>query len=169
MRSARFRSSARASPRGWVACQQRVRRHRQTDTQFVFTPCPPIFPLLSIYSYSPLRNLSPTTEKEAAPGQPALEVLPGMAATQFKCIGTFSGHTGPVWCLAVSPDLQVLISGSSDSTVKVPIRVTHSAYLSVCFAGVGHCNLQGEAHVHWPRGHSACRRAPRAHLHLRFL
>lgn len=58
-------------------------------------------------------------EKEAAPGQPALEVLPGMAATQFKCIGTFSGHAGPVWCLAVSPDLQVLISGSSDSTVKV--------------------------------------------------
>ncbi len=48
-----------------------------------------------------------------------IEILPGMDATQFKCIGTFSGHTGPVWCLAVSSELQVLASGSSDSTVKI--------------------------------------------------
>lgn len=35
----------------------------------------------------------------------------------FKCIGTFVGHQGPVWALAVHGN--VIFSGSSDETVKV--------------------------------------------------
>eukprot|EP01094_Clydonella_sp_ATCC50884_P024986 TRINITY_DN6413_c0_g1_i2.p1 TRINITY_DN6413_c0_g1~~TRINITY_DN6413_c0_g1_i2.p1 ORF type:complete len:364 (-),score=79.90 TRINITY_DN6413_c0_g1_i2:27-1118(-) len=33
--------------------------------------------------------------------------------------GNFSGHTGPIWCLTLSPDERLLISGSADTTVKV--------------------------------------------------
>ncbi|KAL6069545.1 E3 ubiquitin-protein ligase traf7 [Balamuthia mandrillaris] len=40
----------------------------------------------------------------------------------FKCKGTFMGHEGPVWSLAVTPTL--LISGSSDQTIRVWDRAT---------------------------------------------
>jgi WD40 repeat protein len=36
-----------------------------------------------------------------------------------KCEGTFAGHTGPVWSLTLTSDYSTLISGSSDTTVKV--------------------------------------------------
>eukprot|EP00047_Mylnosiga_fluctuans_P004167 m.233044 g.233044 ORF g.233044 m.233044 type:complete len:697 (+) comp12450_c0_seq1:87-2177(+) len=39
------------------------------------------------------------------------------ASHVFKCKGTFVGHQGPVWALAVHGDL--LFSGSSDETIKV--------------------------------------------------
>eukprot|EP00051_Salpingoeca_urceolata_P027745 m.483093 g.483093 ORF g.483093 m.483093 type:complete len:741 (-) comp22779_c0_seq1:113-2335(-) len=39
------------------------------------------------------------------------------ASHMFKCKGTFVGHQGPVWALAVAGDL--LFSGSSDETIKV--------------------------------------------------
>jgi E3 ubiquitin-protein ligase TRAF7 len=49
------------------------------------------------------------------------EGVPGSTGTnaQYKCIGTFNGHTGPVWCLVVNAEQKVLVSGSSDQTVKV--------------------------------------------------
>jgi E3 ubiquitin-protein ligase TRAF7 len=37
----------------------------------------------------------------------------------FKCKGTFVGHEGPVWALAVNKSKQMLISGSSDETIKI--------------------------------------------------
>lgn len=36
-----------------------------------------------------------------------------------KCEATFTGHTGPVWSLTLASDYNTLISGSSDTTVKV--------------------------------------------------
>jgi E3 ubiquitin-protein ligase TRAF7 len=39
------------------------------------------------------------------------------AAESFRCKGTYLGHEGPVWALAVYNDL--LFSGSSDTTIKV--------------------------------------------------
>eukprot|EP01133_Synstelium_polycarpum_P010570 gene10570-12297_t len=36
---------------------------------------------------------------------------------QLKCKGTFAGHNGPIWCMTVASG--ILISGSSDTTVKI--------------------------------------------------
>ena len=36
----------------------------------------------------------------------------------LNCKGTFTGHTGPVWGLAVTGD-GLLVSASSDMTIKV--------------------------------------------------
>ncbi|GAM17186.1 hypothetical protein SAMD00019534_003610, partial [Acytostelium subglobosum LB1] len=36
---------------------------------------------------------------------------------QLKCKGTFTGHNGPIWCMTVTNGM--LISGSSDTTIKV--------------------------------------------------
>jgi len=35
---------------------------------------------------------------------------------KFKCVGTYVGHTGPVWALALKGDM--IFSGSSDLTIK---------------------------------------------------
>ena len=40
-----------------------------------------------------------------------------IARRRFKCKGTFVGHQGPIWALAVHGDL--LFTGSSDETIKV--------------------------------------------------
>ena len=37
----------------------------------------------------------------------------------MNCRGTFSGHTGPVWALAVTGNM--LISASSDRTIRVAL------------------------------------------------
>jgi E3 ubiquitin-protein ligase TRAF7 len=37
----------------------------------------------------------------------------------LRCTGTFSGHRGPVWCLAVSREHGVMVSGSSDLNLKI--------------------------------------------------
>ncbi len=37
----------------------------------------------------------------------------------FKLKGEFNGHDGPVWALAVNKKRQMLISGSSDETIRV--------------------------------------------------
>jgi len=37
----------------------------------------------------------------------------------FKFKGTFIGHEGPVWALAVNAEQQMLISGSSDETIRI--------------------------------------------------
>lgn len=47
---------------------------------------------------------------------PALPAPVDLDRHTFKCIGTFQGHTKPVWALAVSGNL--LFSGS-DETIKV--------------------------------------------------
>jgi len=36
-----------------------------------------------------------------------------------KILKEFSGHTGDIWCVAVSPDSKWLLSGSSDQTVRL--------------------------------------------------
>lgn len=36
----------------------------------------------------------------------------------LNCKGTFTGHSGPVWSLAISQN-GLLISASSDTTIKV--------------------------------------------------
>jgi WD40 repeat protein len=36
----------------------------------------------------------------------------------YNCKGTFTGHSGPVWGLAVTDD-GLLVSGSSDTTIKI--------------------------------------------------
>jgi len=36
---------------------------------------------------------------------------------KFKCVGTYVGHTGPVWALVLKGDM--IFSGSSDQTIKV--------------------------------------------------
>eukprot|EP00039_Didymoeca_costata_P029354 m.24312 g.24312 ORF g.24312 m.24312 type:complete len:699 (-) comp7595_c0_seq1:214-2310(-) len=48
-----------------------------------------------------------------------IEPTPALESSlhNFKCKGTFLGHQGPVWALAVHNDL--LFSGSSDETIKV--------------------------------------------------
>lgn len=38
--------------------------------------------------------------------------------TNLNCKGTFTGHSGPVWGLAVTSD-GLLVSASSDTTIKV--------------------------------------------------
>eukprot|EP01102_Stenamoeba_stenopodia_P003125 TRINITY_DN13058_c0_g1_i1.p1 TRINITY_DN13058_c0_g1~~TRINITY_DN13058_c0_g1_i1.p1 ORF type:complete len:617 (+),score=88.99 TRINITY_DN13058_c0_g1_i1:171-2021(+) len=38
-------------------------------------------------------------------------------SSDLSCTGTFQGHTGPIWCLAIL-DGGLLISGSSDTTLK---------------------------------------------------
>lgn len=45
-------------------------------------------------------------------GEPA-----GGPPREVRSYGTFTGHTGPVWALAIGDGL--LMSGSSDSTIKV--------------------------------------------------
>ena len=40
-----------------------------------------------------------------------------MIVHQYSCVGTYSGHSGPVWALAVSD--QVVFSGSEDHRIKV--------------------------------------------------
>ena len=56
------------------------------------------------------------------------------AKHMFKCKGTFVGHQGPVWALAVYGDL--LFSGSSDETIKVcggcSVCVCVRVYVCVC-------------------------------------
>ena len=37
----------------------------------------------------------------------------------FECLWTLSDHSGPVYCVAISPDLQNIVSGSEDKTIKV--------------------------------------------------
>lgn len=49
-----------------------------------------------------------------------------LASHTFKCIGTFVGHQGPVWALAVHGDM--LFSGSSDETIKVWDTRTSSTF-----------------------------------------
>ena len=44
----------------------------------------------------------------------------------FKCKGTFVGHQGPVWALAVYGD--ILFSGSSDESIKVWETRSHSGF-----------------------------------------
>eukprot|EP01132_Coremiostelium_polycephalum_P007932 gene7932-9758_t len=46
----------------------------------------------------------------------AVEIV-DLKIPQLKCKGTFTGHNGPIWCMAVTNGM--LISGSSDSTVKI--------------------------------------------------
>eukprot|EP00042_Codosiga_hollandica_P034369 m.240002 g.240002 ORF g.240002 m.240002 type:complete len:684 (+) comp54393_c0_seq6:154-2205(+) len=67
-----------------------------------------------------MRNLSDlTTEVDAI--QTKIGVVDDMEAMgsmyHMKCKGTFVGHQGPVWALAVHGDL--VFSGSSDETIKV--------------------------------------------------
>jgi WD40 repeat protein len=40
-------------------------------------------------------------------------------AEKWQCINTFAGHANWVCCLAISPDGQILASGSSDNSVKI--------------------------------------------------
>jgi hypothetical protein len=42
-----------------------------------------------------------------------------MDPINLNCKGTFTGHTGPVWGLAHSEEAGLLISASSDMTIKV--------------------------------------------------
>eukprot|EP01137_Pigoraptor_chileana_P007025 Opistho-2@52011 len=60
-------------------------------------------------------ELSHVHGKLGAGDADARDVMPGTYA--HKCKGTFVGHLGPVWALAVDGDY--LYSGSSDTTIKV--------------------------------------------------
>jgi len=39
-------------------------------------------------------------------------------AHQYNCVGTYVGHGGPVWCLAIGPD-NLIFSGSADQRIRV--------------------------------------------------
>lgn len=59
-------------------------------------------------------------------GSAADGAVADLSSHTFKCIGTFVGHQGPVWALAVHGDL--LFSGSSDETIKVWDTRTSSTF-----------------------------------------
>ena len=45
--------------------------------------------------------------------------LPPLAVKKLALLRTLNGHKGSVWIIALSADGQTLVSGSSDSTIKV--------------------------------------------------
>mmetsp|Transcript_13198 Transcript_13198/g.39721 ORF Transcript_13198/g.39721 Transcript_13198/m.39721 type:complete len:612 (-) Transcript_13198:116-1951(-) len=59
-------------------------------------------------------------------GAAAEDAIADLSSHTFKCVGTFVGHQGPVWALAVHGDL--LFSGSSDETIKVWDTRTSAAF-----------------------------------------
>ncbi len=75
----------------------------------------------------------PEVVKEiAGAGAPAASAVPSDAAGEelvrrkaaegvktWRVAQTLEGHTGPVWCLVVVEVRNILISGSSDTTIKI--------------------------------------------------
>ncbi|VDP86912.1 unnamed protein product [Echinostoma caproni] len=47
--------------------------------------------------------------------------------TNHHCFATLTGHSGPVWDFAVSPDCQLLVSGAADAQLRV-WRLSHSTH-----------------------------------------
>eukprot|EP01112_Ceratiomyxa_fruticulosa_P018091 TRINITY_DN5741_c0_g1_i1.p1 TRINITY_DN5741_c0_g1~~TRINITY_DN5741_c0_g1_i1.p1 ORF type:complete len:592 (-),score=68.93 TRINITY_DN5741_c0_g1_i1:129-1904(-) len=61
--------------------------------------------------FSEISNIKKVT------GDRPMEEIVGLSEPQLKCKGTLTGHAGPVWALTVTTNM--LISGSSDTTIKV--------------------------------------------------
>ena len=74
---------------------------------------------------------------------------------KFKCVGTFVGHTGPVWALALSGDF--IYSGSSDLSIKgakMKQNFFSVAYQPLfCTFSVGHQQAHVRHYHERARGH----------------
>jgi hypothetical protein len=103
----------------------------------------------------------------------------------YKLKGEFTGHDGPVWALAVSKKQQMLISGSSDESIRVrPPPFVHSPFIlrrpsfsrtrsllprARVQTDMGPRNVQDAKHFGGPRWHCACRGGGRTQAHQRFV
>jgi WD40 repeat protein len=73
----------------------------------------------------------------------------------LNCKGTFTGHTGPVWGLAVTED-GFLVSASSDTTIKVFYMIIIN--IDPLHSDMGRCQHEMQANIAWTRRNSACSR-----------
>jgi len=72
--------------------------------------------------------------------------VPGVPGLNITCHGSFTGHSGPVWALAATESL--LISGSSDATVKIWELATSACKLTLTgHEGIVHAVAVNNRHV----------------------